>query len=171
MKKSIFLLSFILLTIAAQAQKGMKTLFAEHIFTGTEGTKKSLAEIIKAHEGKVIYIDFWASWCMPCRSEMQHSIDLHERMKGQDIVFIYLSIDSNDKESAWKSSMEKLKISNIGEHWRRDSEEVKELMKFLYIYSIPHYLIVGKDGQVANRDALPPSDPRVERQLKKLLKH
>ncbi len=100
---------------------------------------------------------------------MPHSISLHKKLDGKEIVFVYLSVDRNNNEAAWKSAIEKLKLSDVGEHYRRDAEEVKELMKFLYIYSIPHYLIIGKEGQVVNRDALPPSDPRLERQLRKLL--
>ena len=106
MKPFFFFVFFLAFATDIHAQKGLKTLFAEHIFTATDGTQKSLADIIKSHEGKVIYIDFWASWCIPCRSEMPHSVTLYEKLKDKEIVFIYLSIDNADKETAWKNAME-----------------------------------------------------------------
>lgn len=168
MKILHIILLMLVFTVGLTAQKGLKTLFEEHIFTDVNAAQKSLSDIIKSHEGKVIYIDFWASWCLPCRKEMPHSIKLHEKLKGQDLVFLYLSID--DKEEAWKKAMNAMSITEKGDHYRRSADEVKELLKYLYIYNIPHYLIVGKNGQLANRDALPPSYSRVEKQLKKLLK-
>jgi thiol-disulfide isomerase/thioredoxin len=167
MKKAlIFLFSIVFLT-NIQAQKGLKTLFEENIMTSTDGTEKSISEIIKSHKGKVIYIDFWASWCASCRVRMPASIKLSEKYKGEDIVFVFFSTDK--EESAWKKAIEATSIAGIGEHYRKDQNEMNELLKFLYIYSIPHYLIVGKDGQLINRDALHPGDPRLEKQLRKLM--
>lgn len=167
MKKALIFLFSMLLITSIQAQKGLKTLFEENIMTSLDGTQKSLSEIINSHKGKVIYIDFWASWCASCRVNMPAAAKLFEKFKGEDIVFVYLSADK--QENNWKKAIETMSISGIGEHYRRDQEEMTELMKFLYIYSIPHYLIVGKDGQLVNRDALHPGDPRLEKQLKKLM--
>ena len=164
--KLIFLFS-IMFWFNLQAQKGLKTLFDENIMTSLDGTEKSLSEIINSHKGKVIFIDFWASWCASCRVNMPDAAKLFEKLEGEDIVFAYLSADK--QENNWKKAIETRSIAGIGEHYRRDQEEMTELMKFLYIYSIPHYLIVGKDGQLVNRDALHPGDPRLEKQLRKLL--
>ena len=73
-----------------QAQKGLKTLFDENVMTAVDGTQKSITEIINTHKGKVIYIDFWASWCGPCKAKMPASVKLHEKFKGEDIVLVYL---------------------------------------------------------------------------------
>ena len=167
MKNSIILGFLILFLGSLEAQTKLSEVLAAHEFTAVDGSKKTLADILKSHEGKVIYIDFWASWCGPCKKEIPNSIKLHHKLKDKDIVFLYLSID--DKESAWLSAMEKLKVSETGEHWRRGRTEAVELLKNFYIYSIPHYMIVGKNGQFVNLDALPPSDPRASRQLEKLL--
>jgi thiol-disulfide isomerase/thioredoxin len=168
MKNTLILLFSFTVIFNLQAQKGLKTLFDENIMTSMDGTQKSLSEIISSHKGKVIYIDFWASWCASCRVNMPAAVKLYEKFKGEDIVFVYLSSDK--QENNWKKAIETMSIAGKGEHYRRDFEEMTELMKFLYIYSIPHYLIVGKDGQLVNRDALHPGEPRLEKQLKKLLK-
>lgn len=149
-------------------QKTMKTIISENLFTNLEGTESTFTDIFKANKGKVIYIDFWASWCGPCKKEMPASLRLHKKFEGEDIIFVYISIDEN--VSSWKKSMHKMKIENAGQHYRRNQREMVDFLKFFYIYSIPHYMIIGKNGQINNRDALPPSDNKLERQLRKSLK-
>lgn len=51
----------------------------------------TLSAIIEANKGKIIYIDFWASWCAPCRAALPSSRKLHEEFKEKEIVFLYLS--------------------------------------------------------------------------------
>ncbi|MBL4650547.1 MAG: TlpA family protein disulfide reductase [Aureispira sp.] len=165
-----YLLFALLMTFTSltYAQKSFKKVIEENKFTSLEGKELTFTEIIKANKGKVIYIDFWASWCGPCRQEMPSSLKLHKSLHGEDIVFVYISIDKN--EVAWERSMNSLKITNKGQHYRRSQEKMTEFLKFFYIYSIPHYMIIGKDSQIANNDALPPSNEKLERQLRKLLK-
>lgn len=159
---------FLTVTNVTSAQKNFKTIIAENKFTHIDGNEMSLTDIFKNNKNKVIYIDFWASWCGPCKKEMLASTNLRQKLQNEDIVFVYISIDKD--EAIWKRSMKGLNITKTGQHYRRSQDEMIEFLKFFYIYSIPHYMIIGKDGQISNRDALPPSAPKVERQLRKLLK-
>lgn len=167
MRYLVFVL-MLLLSSSTYAQKSFKKVIEENKFTSLDGGEKTLTEIFKANKGKVIYIDFWASWCGPCVQQMPFSVKLHQNLHNEDIVFVYISIDKN--EAAWKRSMKNLKITDKGQHYRRDQNEMVEFLKFFYIYSIPHYMIIGKDGQIVNNDALPPDNAKLERQLRKLLK-
>src|SRR5690606_10966006 len=117
MYKILFIGLFTLLSIQLQAQKKLSEVLAANDFTAPDGTKKSLADIVKSHKGKIIHIDFWASWCGPFKREMPASIKLHDAFKDEEIVFLYLSIDDN--EQAWLNAMEKLDIAKVGENWRR----------------------------------------------------
>lgn len=159
---------FLGIIASSTAQKGLKTILKEHEFVDTEGNKQSLKEIIDAESGKVIYIDLWASWCTPCRKEFPHSIQLQEKLKDQPITFMYLSLDDGD--GVWKKAMQKLNMEDKGQHYRRKRKDAMSLLQFFYIYNIPHYLIINKEGIPINRDALPPSDPKLLRQLKKWIK-
>lgn len=159
---------FLISSIAMQGQKTMGNIIKEHPFESLDATSKTLTEIIKLNAGKVIYIDFWASWCGPCKKEMPASMRLSQKMQGEAIVFVYISIDDNN--SVWKKALDKMQLTDSGQHYRRARSKMIDFLKYFYIYSIPHYMIINKSGEMHNRDALPPSDPKLSRQLAKLLK-
>lgn len=161
---------FCICLLAAQlsfGQKTGKTVIADNPFTSLDGEQHTLTEIIKANKGKVIYIDFWASWCGPCRQLMPASKTLHEKLKGEDVVFVYISIDQ--KPEAWKAAIKADGTDKTGIHYLRKQREATEFLKFFYIYSIPHYMLIDKEGNFVSQKALPPNDSKLERQLRKLL--
>jgi thiol-disulfide isomerase/thioredoxin len=66
----------------------------------------SYPKTIAAHKGKILLVDFWATWCVPCRKEMPELIKLSERLRGK-LDFITVSADEPDKEpAAYKVLME-----------------------------------------------------------------
>lgn len=171
MNKLLLSLSFLFFlggNLFAQSNKTLPELLSSHIFNSADGKQeKSLADILAQHKGKVIYIDFWASWCGPCKKAMPHSKKLHEKL-GEEVVFLYLSLD--DKPQSWQKALDKLELRQTGEHWQRAGRDSKELLRFFYIYSIPHYLIVDAEGNFVDRDALQPSDPKAAKKLQKWVK-
>jgi thiol-disulfide isomerase/thioredoxin len=114
----------------------------------------SLTDIFKKYKGKVIYIDFWASWCIPCRAEMPNAALLKEKLKGQNIVFLYFGY--NDKETAWLKARNQLEIQ--GEHYLLNDTMIKEADEIFGINGIPHYAIIDKNGNIVSRRADRPSD-------------
>ena len=157
-----------LLSSSIDAQRSISRIMDENIFRSNDGQEKSFKELITENKGKVCYIDFWASWCGPCRKEMKYSKKMHEILKDENIVFLYISID--EQKEAWIKSMNNLGITESGLHYRRKQSEMMDFLKYFYIYSIPHYMIINAKGNIHNRDALAPSDPKLIRQLKKLLR-
>jgi thiol-disulfide isomerase/thioredoxin len=114
----------------------------------------SVTDIFKKYKGKVIYVDFWASWCVPCRAEMPNAAVLKEKLKGKDIVFLYFGY--NDKEKAWLKAREQLGIQ--GEHYLLNDKMIKEADELFAINGIPHYAIIDKDGKIISKSADRPSD-------------
>lgn len=114
----------------------------------------SLNEIFRKYKGKVIYVDFWASWCVPCRAEMPNATVLKKNLKGKDIVFLYFGY--NDKEKAWLKAREQLSVE--GEHYLLNETMRKEADALFGINGIPHYAIIDKNGVIVNKRADRPGD-------------
>jgi thiol-disulfide isomerase/thioredoxin len=124
----------------------------------------SIAEILKKYKGKTIYVDFWASWCIPCRAEMPNAAALKQKLKGKNIVFLYFGY--NDKEPAWLKARTQLEIE--GEHYLLNEKMIKEADELFGINGIPHYAIIDKAGNIESRKAERPSD--VYKHLQEILK-
>lgn len=120
------------------------------------------------YKGKVVYVDFWASWCGPCRKEMPFSHELPSKLSKKqlkNVVFLYISID--DTEERWKGGIEQNKIEGINllspGGWNSPA-----CAKF-GIQSIPRYMLINKKGEVANANAKRPSDPSIIDDIVKLI--
>jgi len=61
--------------------------------TDINGQKLDLA----SYRGKVVLLDFWATWCAPCRTEIPHFVDMQNKYGGQGLQIIGISLDDNDK--------------------------------------------------------------------------
>ncbi len=103
--------------------------------------------IIQKYSGKVVYVDFWATWCGPCRSGIEQIKPLKEELAGEDVVFVYITGPSSP-ENTYNNMIPDIK----GEHYRVSSDEWNYLCSKFNISGIPHYVLVGKNGEVINPD-------------------
>ena len=93
-------------------------------------------------KGKVVLVDFWASWCGPCKESFPVMEDLQQRYSSQGLVILAVNLD--DEESAMKEFLKDHKASFT---IVRDAS--KKLVGTVNIASMPSSFIVGPDGKVA----------------------
>lgn len=140
----------------------------ESLLNTTEDNHAILLEnILKQNKGKVIYMDFWASWCWPCRNEMKYSFSLQKELSEKQILFMYISMDS--QKSNWKNSYKSYNpVMNSSNSFILLKDFQSTFAKKNRISSIPRYMIVDKKGNFVDIDALRPSDQKLKDQLIKL---
>lgn len=137
---------------------------APDFFVGIAGGKKLMLSDLK---GKVVYIDFWASWCKPCVQELPYAKKVREHFAGNDnVAFVYVSIDGNEK--SWLKAMKKYDVEGLCTRQEEDSETAKKY----HIKGVPDYFLVGKDGSFAVDNTPRPSSTAeliklIEAELKK----
>jgi thiol-disulfide isomerase/thioredoxin len=124
--------------------------------TALDGSKFTLDEM----GGRVVLIDFWATWCGPCNEELPELKKIAKDFAGQPLVMI--SISSDRDEAKWKEFIQKHEMTW---HQYRDSDD--KLGKLFAVQSIPHYFTIDSDGVLTSE--MVGSGYDVEGRLKKLI--
>jgi thiol-disulfide isomerase/thioredoxin len=122
-----------------------------------------LRRLFEANKGNILYIDFWASWCVPCLQEMPFSKKIRDSFKGKKVKFIYLSVDDDFK--LWKQAAIKSKLAQGAISYLFENGKYAPVLEKLGVDRFPRYMLIDTEGNILNANAPRPGDPA----LKKLL--
>lgn len=137
------------------------------LLQGTDSNNRlTIKELLKANRNKVVFMDFWASWCGPCRKEFPFSRDIMNKYKT-GIVYIFISIDKNKSDWLKAIKEEGLPDKNCYIITQTDYEKISNDLNFR---GIPHYLFFNKSGRLIYKDAPRPSSPEFASTLISILR-
>ena len=129
----------------------------DFVMNTESGEKHPLSQ----YKGKVIYVDFWATWCGPCIAEEPAYEKLKEDYKGKDIEFLSVSIDTNVK--AWENYIQK-------KGWTEKTYLISQAELADYkINGIPRYLLIDENFNIVTAFAPRPSEEKVRTMIDELL--
>jgi thiol-disulfide isomerase/thioredoxin len=102
-----------------------------------------LVELLKDNQNKVVLIDFWNTWCGPCRGAIKDMEPMKAEFEDKDVVFMYLA-DMTSPENEYNELIPTIK----GLHHRLPNSDVDALKRKWGFTGIPAYVLIGKDGMV-----------------------
>lgn len=97
--------------------------------------------ITTPYRGKVVFVDFWATWCGPCKAAMRESEPVKKDFAGKDIVFLYLA-GENSPKGTWEQMIPDIK----GEHYRMTDAQWTYICNKFGVQGVPSYMIIARDG-------------------------
>ena len=103
-----------------------------------------------AFRGKYVYIDMWASWCVPCLREVPELQKLEKTLKNKKVEFVSISIDAN--QDAWKKKMDEKNM-----HGNQLWNPAGTLGTALNVKGIPFFAIYDPEGKLYMYGAPRPS--------------
>ncbi len=117
--------------------------FTDFEMADIKGKTHKLSEFV-GNGKNIVLLDFWASWCPPCRRDMPNLVDTYKEFKGKGFEIVGISLDS--KKEAWEKGIKDLNITwtqlSDLKGWKNDGAA-------LYgVNSIPHTILVDKDGTI-----------------------
>jgi len=126
--------------------------------TTLDGRKISMDDL----QGKVVLIDFWATWCGPCRAALPHVHEIAKKFQGQPLVVLSVSVDS--EEQKWKEFVAKNEMT-----WPQyfDGGFTGPVARLFGVSAIPNTFTIDADGVLQDEHI---GDASIEGKLKKLVK-
>lgn len=105
------------------------------------GEQRSLS----SYHGNVVVLDFWATWCAPCRFTMPKMEEFHQRYKGHGVTVIGVAVDIDDYNKVVQFAKE------VGVTYPIAADTNGEAKQYYHIRSLPTLFVIDKDGVIALR--------------------
>ena len=118
--------------------------FADFTLTAEDGTEQKLSDYVG--RGEYVLVDFWASWCGPCRREMPTIKEIYTKYKDQGLTVLGVAV--NDEVADTQKAIE-----DMGIEWPVISDVQGATLNIYGISGIPHLILFAPDGTIVSRGA------------------
>jgi thiol-disulfide isomerase/thioredoxin len=118
---------------------------------------------LASFKGKVILLNFWATWCGPCKAEIPSLVELQQQY-GDDLVVLGFSVDDPVEKMRPYAQQYKINYPLLVGNGREDVQEA-----FGPLFGIPVSVIIGRDGKIAKKHSGIATKAQFEREIKALL--
>ncbi len=145
------------LRFASQPELARARMAPPFAITTLDGKRISLDDM----KGKVVLIDFWATWCGPCREALPHMKELAKKFQEQPLLVLSISLDDNEQK--WKDFISKYEMT-----WPqyRDGGFTGPIATEFGVKAIPHTFTIDADGVLQDEHI---GDASIEGKIKKLI--
>ncbi len=144
-------------------KKGVKS--PEFEYEDINGNLVSLDDL----KGKFVYIDVWATWCVPCLKQIPYIKALEEEFRDANIAFVSISVDKEREKTTWKKAVEKKALPGI--QLFADKSFDSDFMNAFAVNSIPRFIIIDPEGHIVDPEAPRPSFDKTRQVIFDLLKN
>ena len=124
----------------AEPRRARGNFAPEFHVTSTQGDEISLDTL----KGKIAVLDFWATWCPPCREALPDLKALLPKYNSNEFVLVSVSLDED--KSAWQEFVAKEKMT-----WPQVSDANRDLFNKFGLSDVPTYIVLGADGSIIER--------------------
>ena len=107
----------------------------------------------KNYRGKILFIDFWASWCEPCRKQMPEIKNIYTQFKEQNFKILAVSLDSEKDKQKWLKAI--IKEKSTWDNAIETGEFEGKVAKMYNIQSIPSNLLIDEKGIIIDQNISP----------------
>jgi thiol-disulfide isomerase/thioredoxin len=118
---------------------------------------------LASFKGKVILVNFWATWCGPCKAEIPSLVELQQQY-GKDLVILGVSVDDPVEKMRPYAAQYKINYPLLVGNGREDVQEA-----FGPLYGIPVSVIIDREGNIAKKHSGIATKGQIEREIKALL--
>lgn len=162
LRKTVFLIAFLSVLLTCAQEHTFSKAALNDSLVSLIGDQVTFGSLIKAHKGKTILLDIWASWCKDCVVGMPTVKKLKEEFP--EVAFVYISLDRN--EASWKKGIKRFGISN-GSHFWASKGWKSELFQDIDLDWIPRYMVLDAQGNIKLYKAIKATDKEIVKQLRK----
>ena len=114
----------------------------------------------------ILLVDFWATWCGPCRMANKAMIPMKEELKDRDILYLYIA-GENSPKGTWENMIPDIH----GEHFRVTNDQWRYLMDKFNIQGVPTYFVIDAEGNTTFKQTGFPGTDTMKKQLMKALQN